>query len=221
MTEKITVQEIRTLFGDSLPIEAAALLCEGGLSVDAVRRGLQAMADLVDAEREREACRPVRLLAEWVDELPLQMQAVLAMACRGCDGMPKDHRHKPLLRYFRSFVFKAAHVGRSLEIGEHVGSLMTLRGFDDGAEWDFAVRSFSEVEDELPGHFIQHFKSGAQIIGYMHPDDFVRNRWFQVYMHICKEFLHNPPESMEAMCDRLSDFGRPLHSVLPYTTGEL
>ena len=60
----------------------------------------------------------VSVLQDWLLDLPMQQQAVLLLACRGCDVVPKEHPSKPLVRLLRAYVMNAARVGRALRPGE-------------------------------------------------------------------------------------------------------
>jgi hypothetical protein len=152
-------------------------------------------------------------LPEWVDHLSLQQQAVLILGCRGPDGFPKYHQSKPLLYFYRSCIISAAHTGRHLRVGEHVNSLLTLRGFDDDGHWADQLSAFFDVVDELPLHYFTHLMHGAQIVAYKHPATLFRRRWLEFYQKCC-DYLHVPIENEDEMDDRLSDFGRPLDKVL-------
>lgn len=167
-----------------------------------------------------------RLLAEWMDKLPLQQQAVLVLAGRGPDGFPKVHGAKPVLMYYRASIFAAAHLGRHLRAGEFAGTLMSLRGFDLDSEadlgealygttsWASALRQFKQVVDELPLHFFAHLMHGSQILAYKHPETLFRTRWFEFYS-LCCDCLHVPIEIPEVMDARLNDFDRDLEYIEP------
>lgn len=153
----------------------------------------------------------MRMLPEWMDSLNLQQQAVLILALRGPDGFPKYHPSKKILYFYRSFIIAAAHKGRHIRIGEHVGSLMTLHGFD-GEDWGKALKEFFKVVDELPLHYFTHLMHGAQVLAYKHPEEFVRSCWQEFYW-LCCDYLHTPVETTAEMDKRLNDFGRPLEEV--------
>jgi hypothetical protein len=163
--------------------------------------------------------KPTALFPAWVRHLTLQQQAVLALALRGPDGFPKFHPSKHILQYLRASIIKAAHLGRMLQPGEHIGSMMTLRGFDSpvfaGGEmsWSIALREFKQVEDELPIHYYTHIMHAAQVLGYKHPLELFRQRWFSFYLSCC-DYHHVPPEQEEDMDARLSDFGRDQLEIL-------
>lgn len=155
----------------------------------------------------------ISLLPDWIQELPLQQQAVLVLATRGPDGFPKYHASKLLLYHYRACVLKAAHIGRMLRIGEECASLMSLRSFGWEREWDAVLKNFREVEDELPLHYYTHLMHGAQILAYRHPVPLYRLRWGAFYAQCC-DYLHVPLETLETMGTRLSDFGRALDEVI-------
>jgi len=155
----------------------------------------------------------MKLLPDWTETLTLQQQAVLLLALRGPDGFPKYHACKGLLYFYRACVLKAAHKGRMLQLGEHCGSLMTMRYFDDDWQWNDTLNRFAGTEDELPLHFYTHLMHGAQVLAYKHPSALVRKRWFQFYEQCCN-YLHVPVESERTMDGRLNDFGRPHEEVI-------
>jgi hypothetical protein len=51
--DKLTLSELRDLFGDFLPMEAAMLLSDPSKNIFEVREGLRKIADAMLAERER------------------------------------------------------------------------------------------------------------------------------------------------------------------------
>lgn len=154
----------------------------------------------------------MQVTPDWMDKLPLMQQAVVLMAIRGPDAFAKMHACKPILWYYRACVLKAAHKGRMLEMGEHVPSLMTLRGIDESG-WRNAVHDFFQVVDELPLHYFTHFMHGVQVLAYKHSDDDMKQRWLELYCKCC-DYLHVPAEAENTMDHRLSDFGRPLETVI-------
>jgi len=155
----------------------------------------------------------VALLPEWLHVLPLQQQAVVLLALRGPDGFPKEHGCKPILRFYRACILKAASIGRLLTGVEEVDTFMSRAAMCSWGTWEELTKRFREVEDELPVHYYTHFMHGAQVLAYKHPEKQIRARWLQFYFNCCN-YLHVPPESEPQMDKRLNDFGRELNEVL-------
>lgn len=57
---------------------------------------------------------PLPVIQEWTWSLPLMQQTVLLSAIRACDGMPKRHKHKPLMRWYRRCVVISAFERKAL-----------------------------------------------------------------------------------------------------------
>jgi len=58
--------------------------------------------------------------------------------------------------------------------------------------------------DELPLHFFTHMMHAAQVIGYSHPNIYVREYWLSFYKRAAKA-LHLQPETEKSMRHRLGD----------------
>lgn len=58
--------------------------------------------------------------------------------------------------------------------------------------------------DELPHHFQLHFMHAAEILGYRHPNDAIRQWWNEAYQRLVND-MHLAPESHEEMSRRLGD----------------
>lgn len=145
----------------------------------------------------------------WCRELPIQQQSVLFLAARGPDGIAKAHPCKDVVRAYRGTVLVAARYGRPLEWGEDsVGDdFMDLSLLSDDVAWAEVVRKFFRHHDELPHHYLMHLAHGAQIIGYKHPDQRIRQRWRLFYELIVHD-LHLHPEAEADMDYRLNDWGQ-------------
>lgn len=144
------------------------------------------------------------VLQPWVMELPLMQQAVLLTAMRGPDGIRKDHTVKVLMRWYRRGVLLSAfHARAFLDPYEDDGGSFTgpLRRPDHIERY---VGDYLRHVDELPHHFQLHFMHGAEILGYKHPDDYVREFWYAFYQSIVAD-AHLSPEPVEKMDKRLSD----------------
>jgi hypothetical protein len=145
---------------------------------------------------------------EWALDLSIQQQSVLLLACRGADGIAKNHPSKVLQQQYRASVLTAALYGRQILWGEKINcTFMNLNSFCDTFIWQIAVYDFFQSVDSLPHHFYMHLMHGAEILGYKHPDSRFRENWRNFYYSCCHD-LHLTPETEEQMDGRLNDFGR-------------
>lgn len=144
------------------------------------------------------------VIHDWMQVLTFQQQALLLTAMRGPDGMPKHCSGKEIVRYLRGVVLKPA--------GESTG-----KNDNDFMWWDYnptvdyfryLTKAFWSQHDEYPHHFIMHILHCAELIGYKHPDGYLRNQWLLFYLAGCSSF-HMTPETEVEMDDRLNDFGYP------------
>lgn len=134
------------------------------------------------------------ILQDWVMELPLREQGTLLTAIRGCDLTPKyplDSPERSLTAAIRCAVMNAA----------------------DPREIDFEPGCFMISEppnfkcSELghyPQHWYAHVMHACEVLGYRHPVESKRQRWFHIYLSFCKS-LHVNPETNEQMTERLSE----------------
>lgn len=143
----------------------------------------------------------------------MQQQSVLILALRGPDNVRKHHPCKQIQRYYRGTVLNAAKYGRLLENGEKADTFMSMTGFNDYPYFSEAVRDYFDHVDELPHHFHMHLAHGAEILGYKHPDEWYRQRWFQFYHRACED-LHLNFETEDEMDARLNDWGREAWDIL-------
>ena len=145
----------------------------------------------------------------WMFALSMQQQSVLVLACRGPDGIGKMHPTKRIVARYRASVLKAAYYGRATRVDEDTGgnTFMTLEKFSDDEHWFKIVDDFFDNADDLPHHYYMHLTHGAQIIGYKHPMDIMRQRWGRFYLIVAKE-LHLGVESEEQMDLRLNDWSQ-------------
>lgn len=117
------------------------------------------------------------------------MQSVLITACRGPDGIRKDHPVKVLIRFLRRSFLICAFDGKVRWSpydpggGSFTGPLH-LRNPNGGEDHPYEhghIDKFIEIYlrhvDELPHHFQLHLMHAAEILGYKHPDDDVRRFW--------------------------------------------
>lgn len=160
----------------------------------------------------------ISVLQDWVQELPLMQQTVLLTAIRGPDGIPKYHTVKFLLRWLRRCVLLSAMDRKVLATPyEPGGGSFTGPSFDAekqkysaavGLRWqdsmDGLVSDYLRALDELPHHFQMHFMHAAEIIGYQHADDEIRQWWKETYYRLVND-LHLNPETREQLEYRLAD----------------
>lgn len=138
------------------------------------------------------------VVKEWVSALPFTQQAVLLCALRGPDGLPKFTAAKDICFYLRGAVLHAAMPEYDKD-KSYTGS-----GFmrEDYKNFDQRAEVFFCDTDAYPMHFLMHLMHAAQIIGYKHPDEEIRNAWnyFYTYFVHC---LHLRLESEGDMDERL------------------
>ncbi len=101
----------------------------------------------------------------------------------------------------------AAKYGRLITTTDAGDNFMAVDRFYDDRLWADDVKDYFRHVDELPAHFHSHLYHGAEILGYKHPDPFVRSRWHQFYVTAVDD-LHLVPETEEMMDARLSDWNR-------------
>lgn len=131
------------------------------------------------------------IVKAWVSKLPYKQQAVVILALRGCDGVPKDDPAKPLVRYYRNVILNnAASPGTK-------GYEVFMR--DNPPDLKDA---FYQRPDHYPVHWLMHFLYGAEIVGYKHPDKTVREYWSSIYLRGVTA-IHLNPETEEQLDSRL------------------
>ena len=166
----------------------------------------------------------VSVQPDWCRPLPIQQQSVLLLAARGPDGMRKQHLAKVLIRAYRTMVLNAASLKRTLTWEDRGDTFMDAkimapwhvrRGsiaperveqWTPSVQWRDAVSNYLLAVDEVPHHYHLHLMHGAQIIGYHHPDAYLRRLWLDFYLKCCED-MHLRPEVCGAMDERLNDFG--------------
>lgn len=155
----------------------------------------------------------MNVLQDWVSNLSIMQQSVLLCAVRGPDGFAKHHACKPLLRWYRRCVLISAFDGKALiNPYEKGGGSFTGPSCKDSEPrkdcWEEsmieAVDEFIGSRDEYHLHFYMHFIHAAEIIGYKHPDDRIRDFWNSLYIRMVQS-LHMVPETEEMMDGRLGD----------------
>lgn len=145
------------------------------------------------------------VVQDWVSALPFTQQAVLLVALRGPDGMPKETDAKPLIHYLRGTILHPAYPGYE-QFAEG-----TIDGFMRGDYYD----NFTGIRDKFlmdlekyPLHFITHLMHAAEIVGYKYRDDkdddidYVGACWQSLYVMMCRR-LHLQPETKEQLDARL------------------
>lgn len=146
------------------------------------------------------------VLQDWVHDLTFMQQSVLITATRGPDGIRKDHPVKVLLRYLRRCFLICAFDGKvrwsPYESGG--GSFTGPLDLEKDGHLDKYVGIYLRHIDELPHHFQLHLMHAAEILGYKHPDDDVREFWHTFYNSIVVD-AHLYPESEAQMDERLGD----------------
>lgn len=168
----------------------------------------------------------------WTWRLPFMQQSTLLSALRGCDGLPKRHKAKPLLKWYRRCVVYSAFDGAILTDpftpggGSYTGPIaelpMPVRRAD-GIEYLSRLDEvpytmyewrcnqlqrisddFIDSRDELHGHYKEHCMHVFEVIGYKHPDETIREFWNGIFIRMVQA-LHLWPETCEQMDDRLGD----------------
>jgi hypothetical protein len=160
--------------------------------------------------------RPQFVLQPWLADISFMQQSVLISACRGPDGLHKNHIAKVLLRWMRRcFLYSALdrrilytpyeQGGGSFTGPCNVGGLFSWPpGPRETTAIDEAVAQYHRTLDEVPHHFQTHFLHAAEILGYKHPDHAIRQWWNGVYCGLVKD-MHLAPETESAMDYRLGD----------------
>lgn len=148
------------------------------------------------------------VLNDWVQELPLMQQSVLLSAIRNCDGTPKFHKQKALIRWYRRCVLKSAFDGRELTDPRELGGGSFTGPVEDIHK---ALDDFLDSRDEMSLHYYAHAMHAFQILGYKYPpmeglpgSGTVRNFWCNAYNRMAHA-LHLWPETENEMDRRLGD----------------
>lgn len=151
------------------------------------------------------------VMQEWTGGLSMMQQTVLLTAIRGPDGVPKYHRSKYLLRWFRRCILLSAIDGRVLtDPLDPSGGSFTGPSLDGEAVDCWEDRMLAHVNvyiqdlDAIPHHFQLHFLHACEILGYKHPDLAIRFFWCRLYERLVAD-LHLHCESEREMDGRLGD----------------
>jgi hypothetical protein len=160
----------------------------------------------------------MKVMQSWTEDLPLMQQSVIIAAVRGPDGIRKDHVAKLLLRWLRRcFLISAFDKIALIHPGSPGGGSFTGPSlepitalYDDSdtliwhQEMDKLLNRYLSTVDELPHHFQLHFMHAAEILGYKHPNQHIREWWNRTYLRIVND-LHLLPEPLSCMDTRLGD----------------
>lgn len=154
---------------------------------------------------------------DWTHEISVMQQSVLISAIRGCDGMAKRHKHKPLVKWYRRCVLLSAFDGAAITDpfapggGSFTGPIADFVALNDGSDYDVrcsliqkACDDFIDSRDELPAHYTTHFMHAVEILGYKHPDPTLREFWNDFYLRLVHA-LHLWPETELQLDQRLGD----------------
>jgi hypothetical protein len=134
------------------------------------------------------------VLQDWVMELGLRHQGVMLCAVRGCDTAPKDDPSKLLCRCLRYAVLNC-HCGDATKAVSFIELVS-----DD--ELHRRMVGFLKNCDHYPQHYVSHLMHAAEVIGYKHPDEWMRQRWIWFYCKLVSG-LHLTPETESQLDARL------------------
>lgn len=142
------------------------------------------------------------VLQGWVSDLSAMQQSVLLTAIRGCDGLPKKHVSKFLLRWYRRCILVCA-----FEKKIHWTPEEPCTGNFTGPvtmPWNEIVKLYFSDVDNVPHHFHLHVVHAAEILGRKHPSLPIREMWHRFYLRAVQD-MHMQPETEEQMDYRLGD----------------
>lgn len=150
------------------------------------------------------------VLQTWVEQLPMMQQTVLLTAVRGPDGLPKYHPTKFVVRWYRRCILLSALDGKVLTdpTDPNGGSFTGPSAFKAEIDWtlqmDQRLGEYLRSLDEVPHHFQMHLLHAVEIVGYKHPDEYIRDWWHRVYLRLVHD-MHLWPETEEQLDERLGD----------------
>lgn len=154
----------------------------------------------------------------WTHELPFMQQSVLLSAIRGCDGIPKHHKSKALVRWYRRCVLISAFDKKILTNpcenggGSFTGPIKVIENplseelykEEEQKLLQKAADDFVDSRDELHAHYQTHMMHAFEVLGYKHPTPWVRDSWNNIYCRMANAY-HLWPETEEQMDSRLGD----------------
>lgn len=123
------------------------------------------------------------VLQDWVMELPLRFQGTLLTAVRGCDDEAKTWQrtgvaYSPGRRLTAFIRYSFMNPADEREIDREEGAFFMSTPPSPCKPSQFG---------HLPQHWYSHVMHALEIIGYYHPDDYVRNTSYELYV----KFVHN------------------------------
>lgn len=144
------------------------------------------------------------VMQEWVNNLSYMQQSVLITAVRGCDGLPKKHVSKFVLRWLRRCIMLSAMDGRVLTDSHDPGGGNFTGPLPPSQSFLNIVADYLASVDEVPHHFHLHLMHAAEIIGYKHPNQDISREWRHFYRFMVRD-MHLLPECLDDMDYRLGD----------------
>lgn len=157
----------------------------------------------------------------WLSDISMMKQSVLFTCIRGNDGSIKHDGSKPIVRWLRRCILVSAFdkdiiknpwdprggsfTGPSCKVPSHSNYFPED---SETFEWELSMESvvdeYLKSVDSLHFHFQMHILHGAEVLGYEHPDERIRNWWFKFYERLVSE-LHLNVETKEQFDYRLGD----------------
>lgn len=131
------------------------------------------------------------VIQDWVLQLTGKMQSALFCAMRGSDIATEDEVRR-ITHWLRWVVMKNVKEDTHYMKDREFMNLET-RFEMYPSEWG-----------NLPIHFRHHTREALEIVGYMHPDEDIRDRALAAYEAICKK-SKGKPETRSTLVDRMKD----------------
>lgn len=141
------------------------------------------------------------VLNDWVCDLTYMQQSVLLSMVRNADGIAKHHEQKELIKWYRRCVLRSAFDGRTLEEPTEPGG-GSFTGPVDSIH--LALDHFIWSRDEMTLHYFSHAMQAFEVLGYKHPEPWVRAFWHGAFLRMIHA-LHQNPETEYEMDKRLCD----------------
>lgn len=137
------------------------------------------------------------VIQDWVQHMPLKMQAVLLMSLRG----PDTHRApniKKMTRWLRGLTFVPGDPKNVVEFMAVDLPPRLIEKNDTHRELEFASQ-----------HFYSHLMHGLEVVGYKHHDGIIRAWALDLYKDMC-DLFHMNYETFEQHEYRLRHLSWPL-----------
>jgi len=146
----------------------------------------------------------MKVVRDWIEQLPLRMQSTLMLSSRGPDDTMKECDVKYFVREFRYVIFVPAFPKEVCprDNDTFMGTQTGYLTYDD-------ILQFKNNHDHLPHHWLLHFIHASEIVGQFHPDDKIRGFWWSFYLEMC-DSMHMFPEQIDQLSKRLADPTRAL-----------